>query len=614
MPGETTTNLGYRYADCPADGQYVIINRSDTCFGSTWHHVKDHTGDENGYFMLVNASTEPSSFYIQTIDGLCSGTTFRFAVWIVNMCNYTNSIRPNITMTIERTDGTLLSSYSTGDIPVNTLVPEWKEYGFNFTTPVGVSTVVLRMRNNAPGGYGNDVGLDDITFRSVGPAITVFSKDIAEDTTLLCVNDTRTVHLQSNIEACYFNTAYQWQISTDNGDSWTNIEGANSATFDRSPTPAGTYLYRLAVAQQSNIGIATCQTASRPIALLVYEPDVRTIRIEQPANALCENTPAIFRAKTTYAGKSPSFQWYINEQEAGNNDSVLVTSDLKTGDVVNCIFTSSLACNSPASANSFPVSVLKQTFSTISHSMCEGESFEGYTASGSYKDVFTGSNGCDSTRTLNLTVFPKEHTQFDTTICFGTTYQGLTREGTYQYIYQSVHGCDSVHTIVLHVLPDIFAKPYRDTILCAGDSLVLTPDIPFDSYVWQDGYTGSNYPVRRGGTYRVVATNKCGTATKTTVVEEKICNLDFPTAFTPNNDGRNDRFRVVNAFGLSHYHCIVFSRWGQKVFETTDPAKGWDGLVNARPADKGTYIYWCEYERNGKPGVSQLRGTITLIR
>jgi hypothetical protein len=52
----------------------------------------------------------------------------------------------------------VLKTYNTGDIPVENVIT-WKQYGFYFTTPEDVSKIVLRMRNNAPGGHGNDLAL-----------------------------------------------------------------------------------------------------------------------------------------------------------------------------------------------------------------------------------------------------------------------------------------------------------------------------------------------------------------------------------------------------------------------------------------------------------------------
>lgn len=57
------TNLGYATAGCPNDGNYSITNAALGCFSSTWHDInRDHTGDEEGRFMLINATNAPSVF------------------------------------------------------------------------------------------------------------------------------------------------------------------------------------------------------------------------------------------------------------------------------------------------------------------------------------------------------------------------------------------------------------------------------------------------------------------------------------------------------------------------------------------------------------------------
>src|SRR5687768_8471678 len=56
------TNYSYANIDCPNDGQYAVRNSTTNCYNS-WHSLQsDHTGDPNGYFMLVNASVQPSAF------------------------------------------------------------------------------------------------------------------------------------------------------------------------------------------------------------------------------------------------------------------------------------------------------------------------------------------------------------------------------------------------------------------------------------------------------------------------------------------------------------------------------------------------------------------------
>jgi gliding motility-associated-like protein len=66
--------------------------------------------------------------------------------------------------------------------------------------------------------------------------------------------------------------------------------------------------------------------------------------------------------------------------------------------------------------------------------------------------------------------------------------------------------------------------------------------------------------------------------------------LLVPNVFTPNGDGTHDEFRVVYR-SLKEFHCQIYNRWGHLVYEWTDPAKGWDGTINGKPAAAGAYYY-----------------------
>ncbi|MBO9683486.1 MAG: carbohydrate binding domain-containing protein [Flavisolibacter sp.] len=256
------TSMQYLASSCPNDGQYTITNYTSNCFSNSWHTVTDHTGDPNGYFMLVNASYDPSVFYVQQVDGLCSGTTYQFSAWIVNVMNR-SAILPNITFTIEKTDGTVLETYNTGDIPV-TNSPVWKQYGMFFTTPPGVSSVVIRMKNNAPGGIGNDLGLDDIAFRPAGPSTSI-STSIPSDSINVC---NTSIPLTATIESCYLSNEYQWQVSYNNGN-WINIPGANNITYTVPVQPPGKYKYRLLVSAAGNIQVSNCRVSSNAVTIVV---------------------------------------------------------------------------------------------------------------------------------------------------------------------------------------------------------------------------------------------------------------------------------------------------------------------------------------------------------
>lgn len=101
------------------------------------------------------------------------------------------------------------------------------------------------------------------------------------------------------------------------------------------------------------------------------------------------------------------------------------------------------------------------------------------------------------------------------------------------------------------------------------------------------------YVFNEPGAYRVVCSVNNGQCTSdSTEVTVSISEsyLAVPNVFTPNGDGKNDEFRVAYR-SLREFHCWVYNRWGKLVYEWGDPAKGWDGTINGRPAAEGAYFY-----------------------
>ena len=101
------------------------------------------------------------------------------------------------------------------------------------------------------------------------------------------------------------------------------------------------------------------------------------------------------------------------------------------------------------------------------------------------------------------------------------------------------------------------------------------------------------YTFSEPGSYRVVcAVNNATCASDSMEVTVAVAEsyLAVPNVFTPNGDGKNDEFRVAYR-SLRDFHIWVYNRWGKLVYESTDPAKGWDGNINGRPAAEGAYFY-----------------------
>src|SRR5665647_313606 len=105
---------------------------------------------------------------------------------------------------------------------------------------------------------------------------------------------------------------------------------------------------------------------------------------------------------------------------------------------------------------------------TITASICNGQNYAGHTTSGKYIDVFSAVNGCDSTRTLYLTVKPTFKTSIAVSICEGQNYYGHSLSGTFVDTYYASNGCDSVRTVFLTVKP--VSRTNIIATICSGQN------------------------------------------------------------------------------------------------------------------------------------------------
>jgi gliding motility-associated-like protein len=264
----------YTTSPCPGDGFYTLgrANSTRNCFSGNWHTITDdHTG--GGAYLLVNASNDPGDFFVTTVTDLCPNTKYEFAAWIVNVMRVIG-IQPNITFSIETPTGTVLQQYSTRNISEGFPNAIWKQYGFFFTTPINNPVIVLRITNNAPGGFGNDLGLDDITFRPCSSAIISATIIGSSNKVDICEGNPYRYTMQSTVSTGFTSPSYQWQISKDSAKHWNDISGATSLTYQRQPTGIGSFWYRMGVAERNAIGIQGCRISSNNLVINVHENPV----------------------------------------------------------------------------------------------------------------------------------------------------------------------------------------------------------------------------------------------------------------------------------------------------------------------------------------------------
>lgn len=596
-----TTTLQYKSGDCPDDGSYTITNSTSQCFYNTWHSlVADHTGDGSGYFMLINASYAPAEFYVDTVKGLCPNTTYEFAAWIMNIivpsaCSG-NTIRPDLTFSIETTDGIVLKTYSTGSIDPS-VSALWKQYGFFFTTPSATSNVVVRIKNNSAGGCGNDLALDDITFRPCGPLITSAFGDGGSNVKNLCSGSSANVTLTSNVSAGYSNPYYQWQQSSDNGVNWSNIPSANSTTFVinfPASTPVGDYLYRQTVSEAVNTNLASCKVASATLTVRVN--DLPAISISGN-NSVCQGSPITFSA----AG-ADTYQWsgangfastgssiVLNNAQFNNSGKYYVTGTTTAG----CKNIDSIAVDvRPA-----PVASVSANTKTI----CKGDSAVLNSAGGGTY-LWSPSVGLSSTVVANPVAKPDATT-------------------AYEVVVTNQYNCTDTAFVTVNVTQKPIVDAGENKTIVEGQSARLNGAIHGSnfSYIWSPAVSISDIrslqptvnPTNTQ-TYTLTATSNYGCGAGSDTVSVHVYkNVIIPNAFSPNGDGINDTWNITAITGYSNYTLAVYNRYGQTVFTTNNYDRPWNGTFNGNPLPVGTYYYLLDLKQ---PGVPTLKGFLVIVR
>jgi len=155
-----------------------------------------------------------------------------------------------------------------------------------------------------------------------------------------------------------------------------------------------------------------------------------------------------------------------------------------------------------------------------------------------------------------------------------------------------------------------------DTVLCDNSDLVLAPAINGITYTI-NGTPADNVTITSQGSYSIIAADNfgCQRAFNVNVVQQKCteCDLYIPSAFTPNGDGLNDRFKATSYCRFSSFDLQIFSRWGEKIFESRNSSTGWDGTYLGSKMLPGVYVYFISYSTASHIS-NTAKGTVALIR
>ena len=133
-----------------------------------------------------------------------------------------------------------------------------------------------------------------------------------------------------------------------------------------------------------------------------------------------------------------------------------------------------------------------------------------------------------------------------------------------------------------------------DTVICIGDNINLSAP-GFQSYLWQDGNTASEYTVSNSGNYVLEITTALGCTYSDSIFVDTInCSIDtnytIPNVISPNNDGSNDFFVIDNI--PINSNLVIYNRWGDLVYESGNYQNNWNGVSNSgNNLVGGVYFY-----------------------
>lgn len=609
---------GYRYSSStpPNDGLYVITN-GNASWGSfsatSWVKTKDRSADPNGYFMVVNASFQPGLFYQDTV-AVCGNTTYQFSADIINLMlpSFTTYIKPNLSFLVDGKE-----QYSSGEVVQDA---QWHTYGFSFTTPPDAKQIVLSLRNNAPGGLGNDIGLDNITFLPCGPVIKM------PDTSYICVSDV--FKLMPTIEINDPKSlAYQWQRSTDAGMTWAPIPGANNLSIDIEKPREGQTFRLAAAASATQLNNPSCNYFS-------YSTVLERKKAPKPKEIVICPGGSVTLAGQVYRDsgyydvvlKTPSgcdsiVEHHIIIEDLSRfrikGDSIICPENFSILDAGNFAkyqwstgaTSDTISIEAPGT---FSVSVTSVHGCPASHSLVvRARELQG-TMTGTDPHCAQGKDGSISITNVSGVNRPLVYTLNGKDFQPGNTFKGLAA-GTYNATVQASPACKLSRSVTLRdpiafqlEEPDKISLKQFDSIQLsarANQAIAIYRWLPEDGLSCSDCAEPFAQPLK-SSTYTLIGSSALGCVDSTSFVFEVIPrhNTYAPNAFSPNDDGENDFFTLFCDRGVARIaHLSIFDRWGNEVFRVqnakpNDTETRWDGSTRGKPALQGLYVWRADVE------------------
>ncbi|MCF8368124.1 MAG: gliding motility-associated C-terminal domain-containing protein [Bacteroidales bacterium] len=264
------------------------------------------------------------------------------------------------------------------------------------------------------------------------------------------------------------------------------------------------------------------------------------------------------------------------------------------------------------------------------------------TTGGLYKVFVSYVYGCQSEDSVLIEQFPIPVAEItgDNALCTGDTVWLNAGIGDYEYFWNGVPSNEMTYMVsgaenVTLKVSNVCGEDTKEFEVVEHE--LPTPDLGLDIVLFPDEsaeFNAGNYETytwwgngSENGQYYTITFNDISTAKDSVVVEVfdgfcknsdivyiEVFKVEVPNAMTPNGDGANDRFEPLQELsGINDHTMVVFNRWGEKVWESTDFASGWDGKKDGKYVADGTYFWILDVYYGPGNTKKVYKGTLTVL-
>ncbi len=522
------------------EGRYVVMNNASAAH-TNFANCFDHTvGNATGNMLIVNGSSIPGTTVWEQTITVAPNTNYLFEMWA------TSVVSQNPGIFIYTINGVQIGSLM--NLPTTTC--QW--VSFNETWNSGTNTqAVIAIESLNTQISGNDFAIDDISFRPVctyTDQVTV----VIPPNPVIQTSPTQTICEGDDVDL----TA---SSSTPNM-TYTWTPGGTGATINVSPTQQTTYSV---VGEDANGCISSAQTVVvnvNPLPVLTFQGD----------SVICEGTAGMVTVSSSIP--QTGFLW------SNNNITIpTITVAPSATTIYEVTATSPSGCVATAE---FEMTVIEKLAIEINGNtvFCEGDQ-----------------NSLQAISNLPGTDFlwlPRNEA--------GPVLNTTINDLGWVYLEGSHPICGVEKDSIQLVLGEKPVISLPDSLnICLGDevNVVAVSSLPNSQFTWVPGnLSGANQllspPV---SSYFYVQANVGGCKSDLDSVFISVnpnCDIEMPNVFTPNADGANDFFKLINYEGIQQLECVIVNRWGNVVREFDAPDFKWNGTdKNGNKITDGTYFY-----------------------